>query len=41
MLLFWANDVHCNFPPEALMNTVSSFEAALLAGTNFLQFSDM
>ena len=23
-----ANDVHCNFPPEALMNTVSSYEAA-------------
>ena len=22
-----ANDVHCNFPPEALMNTVSSYEA--------------
>ena len=23
-----ANDVHSNFPPEALMNTVSSYEAA-------------
>ena len=23
-----ANDVHCNFPPDALMNTVSSYEAA-------------
>ena len=23
-----ANDVHCNFPHEALMNTVSSYEAA-------------
>ena len=23
-----ANDIHCNFPPEALMNTVSSYEAA-------------
>ena len=23
-----ANDVHCNFPPEALMNTTSSYEAA-------------
>ena len=23
-----ANDVHCNFPFEALMNTVSSYEAA-------------
>ena len=23
-----ANNVHCNFPPEALMNTVSSYEAA-------------
>ena len=23
-----ANDVHCNFPPEALMNTFSSYEAA-------------
>ena len=23
-----ANDVHCNFPPEALMNAVSSYEAA-------------
>ena len=23
-----ANDVHCNFPPEALINTVSSYEAA-------------
>ena len=23
-----ANDVHCNFLPEALMNTVSSYEAA-------------
>ena len=22
-----ANDVHCNFPPEALMNIVSSYEA--------------
>ena len=23
-----ANDAHCNFPPEAFMNTVSSYEAA-------------
>ena len=23
-----ANDIHCNFLPEALMNTVSSYEAA-------------
>ena len=23
-----ANDVHCNFPPEALINAVSSYEAA-------------
>ena len=23
-----ANDVHCNFPPEALMNTVSSYKVA-------------
>ena len=23
-----ANDVHCNFLPEALMNTVSNYEAA-------------
>ena len=23
-----ANDIHCNFPSEALMNTVSSYEAA-------------
>ena len=23
-----ANDVHCNFPPEALMNTIFNYEAA-------------
>ena len=23
-----ASDIHCNFSPEALMNTVSSYEAA-------------
>ena len=23
-----ANHIHCNFPPEAMMNTVSSYEAA-------------
>ena len=23
-----ANDVHCNFTPEALMNTLSSYEAS-------------
>ena len=34
-----ANDVHCNFPPETLMNTVSSYEAAYWLGRisyNFL-----
>ena len=23
-----ANDIHCNFPPEALVNTFSSYETA-------------
>ena len=27
-----ANDVHCNFQPEALMDTVSSYEAAYWLG---------
>ena len=29
-----ANDVHCNFPPEALMNTVSSYVAAYIHSDN-------
>ena len=35
------NAVCCNFPYEALMNTVPSYENCRLAKTHFLQFSDL
>ena len=36
-----ANDIFCNFPPEALMNTFFSYKAVYWLQRIFLQFSNL